>query len=218
MARRSGVFFGWRVVSAALVLAVLGWGMGFYGPPIYLQAIRERRGWSVGLISTAVTLHFVVGAVVVANLPRLHARIGVPFATKAGAIFFSVGVLGWASAAAPWQLFVATLFSGAGWAATGAAAVNAIVSPWFVRTRPAALSMAYNGASIGGVVFLLFRGVVLFGAGIGNATSLPPLIAPVEFSEDRVPCVVALKVAVVQAAHAFAPATFGLVKEFSAPQ
>ena len=35
----------------------------------------------------------------------------------------------------------------------GAAAINAIVSPWFVRTRPAALSMAYNGASIGGVIF-----------------------------------------------------------------
>ena len=32
---------------------------------------------------------------------------------------------------------------------------------------------------------LLFLGVLLFGAGIGNATSLPPLIAQVEFSEDR---------------------------------
>jgi len=35
----------------------------------------------------------------------------------------------------------------------GGAAVNAIISPWFIGTRPAALSMAYNGASIGGVVF-----------------------------------------------------------------
>ena len=34
-----------------------------------------------------------------------------------------------------------------------AAALNAIVSPWFVRTRPAALAMAYNGGSIGGVIF-----------------------------------------------------------------
>ena len=34
-----------------------------------------------------------------------------------------------------------------------AAALNAIVSPWFVRSRPAALAMAYNGGSIGGVIF-----------------------------------------------------------------
>jgi MFS family permease len=36
---------------------------------------------------------------------------------------------------------------------TSGAALNAMVAPWFVRRRPAALSMAYNGASMGGVVF-----------------------------------------------------------------
>jgi MFS family permease len=380
-ARQSRIFFGWRVVGAAFVLAVLGWGTGFYGPPIYLQAIQESKGWPVALVSTAVTMHFVVGAFVVANLPTLHARFGIANTTKAGAVLLAVGVFGWACAAAPWQLFVATPFSGAGWAAMGGAAVNAIISPWFVRTRPAALSMAYNGASIGGVVFsplwaasiallgfpiaaaavgivmaltmwvladrllshtpqqiglqpdngvepvppmlrpapasrpgpasalwrdpkfltlsggmalglfaqiglithlfsllapvlgpqpaafamglatasaiagrtivgwimhpqsdrrivacasyatqisgsiafiaaagtsgpLLLLGVVLFGAGIGNATSLPPLIAQVEFPADRVARVVALIVAVSQAAYAFAPAIFGLVREF----
>jgi hypothetical protein len=34
-----------------------------------------------------------------------------------------------------------------------AAGVNGIVSPWFLRSRPAALGMAYNGRSIGGVIF-----------------------------------------------------------------
>ena len=87
IARRSGIFFGWRVVGAAFVLAVLGWGIGFYGPPIYLQAIQQNRGWPVALISTAVTAHFVVGAVVVANLPTLQRAFGIPNATKAGAMF-----------------------------------------------------------------------------------------------------------------------------------
>ena len=114
--RHNDIFFGWRVVGAAFVLAVLGWGTGFYGLPIYLQTVQEHRGWPVALISIAVTTHFVVGAVVVANLPTLHARFGIPNMAKAGAIFLVVGVLGWASAAAPWQLFVATLLSGAGWA------------------------------------------------------------------------------------------------------
>ena len=54
---------------------------------------------------------------------------------------------------APWQLYAATLLSGAGWVTMGAAAVNAIVAPWFNTRRPAALSSAYNGASLGGVVF-----------------------------------------------------------------
>ena len=115
--------------------------------------MREARGWPLALVSAAVTVHFLIGAVVVANLPALYRRFGLPAVTKAGALSLALGVFGWAMATAPWQLFAATLLSGAGWVAMGAAAVNAIVSPWFVRARPAALAMAYNGASIGGVMF-----------------------------------------------------------------
>jgi uncharacterized membrane protein len=374
-------FYGWRVVSAAFVLAVFGWGMGFYGPPIFLEAVRATRGWPLALVSAAVTVHFLIGAAMVANLPALYRRFGLPAVTRAGALSLAIGVLGWAIAASPWQLFVATIFSGAGWAATGAAAINAIVSPWFMRERPAALAMAYNGASIGGVLFsplwvaaigllgfpvaagavglvvaltvwvlsgllfsrtpqqmgltpdgdapdapaiplapsrakplpraalwrdigfltlavgmalglfaqigliahlfsllvpalgaqqaglamgaataaaiagrslvgwlmpldadrrlvacasyavqivgsvafmaaggtsvpLLLLGVLLFGVGIGNATSLPPLIAQMEFVKADVPRVVSLILAIAQAAYAFAPAAFGLIREF----
>jgi len=146
-------FFGWHVVAAVFVLATFGWGLGFYGPPIYLHAVRELRGWSVNLISTAVTVHFLFGAIVIANLPRLYRRFGLARVTKAGSLALAIGISGWALAQQPWQLFVAALFSGGGWVTMGAAAVNAIVAPWFVRKRPAALASAYNGSSIGGVVF-----------------------------------------------------------------
>ena len=56
-------------------------------------------------------------------------------------------------ASEPWQLFVAALLSGGGWVTMGAAAINAIISPWYSRARPLALGKAYNGASIGGVIF-----------------------------------------------------------------
>src|SRR5258708_29880291 len=146
-------FQGGRIGGAAFVLAVFGWGLGFYGPPIYLQAVRDIRGWSLPLVSAAVTVHFLFGALIVAGLPRLYLRYGLPAVTKAGALSLAAGISGWALAAEPWQLFAAALFSGAGWVAMGAAAINAILAPWFARTRPAALAMAYNGASIGGGVF-----------------------------------------------------------------
>ena len=41
--------------------------------------------------------------------------------------------------------------------------LNAIVSPWFVRKRPAALGLAYNGGSIGGVIFSPRAGKPPFG-------------------------------------------------------
>ena len=104
-------FFGWRIVAGAFVLAIFGWGLGFYGPPIYLHAVEEARGWSVALVSGAVTVHFLTGAVVVANLPRLYRRYGLPPVTKTGAVSLGLGVLGWASAHEPWQLLLATLLN-----------------------------------------------------------------------------------------------------------
>ncbi|WP_143435868.1 MFS transporter [Hydrogenophaga sp. IBVHS1] len=53
--------------------------------------------------------------------------------------------------------------------------------------------------------------VALFGSGIGNATSLPPVIALAKFAKEYVPRVVALIVALGQAASVFAPAAFGLM-------
>src|SRR3546814_10669371 len=53
--------------------------------------------------------------------------------------------------------------------------------------------------------------VVLIGSGIGNATSLPPLIAQAEFSREQTARVIALMVAIRQATYDFAPAFFGLV-------
>src|SRR3954463_3384809 len=151
--RKKDIFYGWRVVAAVFVLAMFGWGVGFFGPPIYLHTVQETRGWSLNVVSMAVTVHFLFGAIVVANLAKLYRHFGVSRVTKAGSIALAVGVMGWALAKEPWQLFAATLLSGVGWAAMGAAAVNAIIAPWFVRTRPAALSSAYNGASVGGIVF-----------------------------------------------------------------
>jgi len=74
--------------------------------------------------------------------------------TQAGIALAAVGVIGWSLAQQPWQLFLAALVSGAGWAATSGAAINSMVAPWFDKDRAKALSLAFNGASMGGVVFV----------------------------------------------------------------
>ena len=172
-------FYGWRVVAAAFTLAVFGWGLGFYGPPVFLHAVREQHGWPLSLISAAVTVHFLSGAAVVAQTPALYRRYGIPAVTRAGALLLALGVFGWAVAATPWQLFAATIVSGMGWAAMGSAAVNEIVSPWFARGRPAALSMAYNGASIGGVLFSPLWAVAIAWLGFPTAAALIGIVVAV---------------------------------------
>jgi Major Facilitator Superfamily len=126
-----------------------------------------------------VTVHFLVGAVSGANLPAFHRRFGAAAVTKAGALAMAAGLLGWGTAAAPWQLFAAALLSGAGWGAMSAAALNAIVSPWFVRRRPAALAMAYNGGSVGGIVFSPLWVAVIGGLGFPMAAAVVAVVMAV---------------------------------------
>jgi MFS family permease len=171
------VFFGWQVVAAAFTVAFFAWGIGFYGPPIFLQTLHVGRGWPVSLISAAITSHFLLGATIVANLARLHRRFGVPSVTRAGALLTALGLLGWALASEPWQLFVATPLSGAGWAMTSGAALNAMVSPWFSRRRPAALSMAFNGATVGGVILSPLWVALIGGLGFAWAAALLAVFA-----------------------------------------
>jgi MFS family permease len=169
-------FYGNTVVRAAFVLAMFGWGVGFYGPPIFLHAVIERTGWSLSMVSAAITFHFLFGAGVVAILPRIHRRFGVPRATAVGAIVLAVGIVGWASATQPWQLFVAAMFTGGGWVPLGAAGINAIVSPWFVNKRPMALANAYNGASVGGMVFSPLWVALIHRLGFAAASMLVGLV------------------------------------------
>jgi hypothetical protein len=166
------VFFGWKVVAAACVIATCTFGFGYFGPAVFLNVLHVQRGWPVSLISAAITVHFLASAILVPYLPDAHDRFGIAFVTLAGVAILLVGVLGWSLAAAPWQLFVAALPSGAGWAATSGAAIIAMVSPWFDRRRALGLGLALNGASIGGILFAPLWVFVISVVGFAKAALL----------------------------------------------
>ncbi|WP_165982268.1 MFS transporter [Dankookia rubra] len=169
--RPHGVFFGWRVAATASATALFSWGMGFFGPAIYLRTLLTEHGWAVSAVSAAVTTHFLVAAALVSFLPEAHRRFGVAGITRAGVALLAAGALGWASAREPWQAFAAAVLSGAGWAATNGAALNAMVAPWFERRRPAALAMAFNGGAVGGVLFPPLWVALIAGLGFPGAAA-----------------------------------------------
>ena len=154
MAAATRGFFGWRVVGAAFVFAAFAWGIGFYGLSVFLHALHAARGWPVSLISAAITVHYLMGAGLVAYLDDAHRRFGLVATTRAGVVALAAGALAWGTATAPWQLFPAAALTAAGWSATSSAGINAMLMPWFNRRRGFALNLALNGASFGGVLFI----------------------------------------------------------------
>ena len=54
----------------------------------------ERTGWSITLVSSAVTVHFLCGAIFVANSSLVYERFGIAKVTFTGALLLALGVLG----------------------------------------------------------------------------------------------------------------------------
>ena len=175
----------WTVAWVAFVVALFAWGAGFYGPAMFVHALHASRGWSISLVGMAVTTHFLLSAVLVANLPRVHHRLGVTHATLGGTGLLAVGIVAWAASPEAWLLFPAAALTAAGWAATSGAAIHAIVAPRYGRTLPKALAIAFNGASAGGVLiaplwaFLIAQTGLLAAAlviGVGMVLIVIPLV------------------------------------------
>ncbi len=182
----------WKVVWVAFVVAVFGWGLGFYGPAVYLPTLHATRGWSIATLSTAITAHYLLSAALIAGLPEAYRRFGVGRVTIAGAILTGLGAIAWANAQQPWQLVPALVLSGAGWAATSGAALNAMVAPWFDRDRPKAISMAFNGASVGGILFAplwmaLISIVGLSSAAFALAIAMIVVVCPLAYFHLKAP-------------------------------
>jgi hypothetical protein len=93
--------------------------------------LHSQRGWPVSATSAAITAHYLFSAAIVTRLPELYRRFGLAAMTRAATGAIALGLLGWAFADAPWQLFGAAMPTGAGFAATGAAAI--IASQWCRR-------------------------------------------------------------------------------------
>jgi predicted MFS family arabinose efflux permease len=160
---------GWRVVWTAFIVAVFGWGIGFYGPAVYLPALHQAHGWSISTISAAITAHYLVSAFLITCLPDAYRRFGIGRVTVGGTMLAAAGALAWANAQQAWQLVPALLLSGAGWSAMSGAALNAMVAPWFERDRPKAISLAFNGASVGGLLFTPLWTALIADVGLSSA-------------------------------------------------
>jgi MFS family permease len=143
---------GWRVVFACFVSAVFAWGFGFYAHGIYLVELQRAHGWSTGLISSIVTGHYVLGALLLPRIAEAIGRFGPRTVFLCGLVATGGALLLLPSVTAPWQLALLYAVMAPGWNATSLAPIAATVGQWFDRKRGLALNLALSGATVAGLV------------------------------------------------------------------
>jgi MFS family permease len=160
---------GWRVVLLCFLMAVLCWGLGFYGHGFYIAELRHLHGWPTGLISTASTAYYLVSAVLIVFISDTIRRFGVRTCVLAGAIAFASSAAALPFITAPWQLFAAYLVMAIGWSNMSVGAITNILGLWFDQKRGLAISLALNGASLSGVIVVPFLVLLTGYAGFTTA-------------------------------------------------
>src|SRR5436309_11468435 len=149
---RARYFYGWNVVGATFVMALGSFGLGFYGIAVYVAALQYIHGWSASAVSAPVTLYYVAGALLTAAIAGVYERFGPRVVVAGGAAAMAAGLAALGVVGRPWQLYPVFLVMEVGWGAMSGAAINIILAPWFQRRRGLAVSLAVNGATLGGVL------------------------------------------------------------------
>src|SRR5262245_28127692 len=101
---RSRYFYGWNVVAATFVMALLSFGLGFYGISVYVATLQRVHGWSASVVSAPVTLYYLAGAVLTMMIAGAYERFGPRVVVMVGAVAMAAGVTGLGLVARSWQL------------------------------------------------------------------------------------------------------------------
>lgn len=186
MENNSRRYHGWWVVFCCFVIALYGWGLGFYGLSLYLVALQKGHGWSPATISAVITFYYVAGSFLVMQVGDLIQRRGGRIVVLTGTALMALGVCTITFVRESWQLYVAFAIMIPGWAAMGGAAINTLIAQWFDRRRGLAASLALNGATCGGLLFApalawaidtLGFATAIYGAALFVVLTLWPLAA-----------------------------------------
>jgi MFS family permease len=137
------------VVAFCFLAAVFTWGLGVFGASVYLHEVTKARGWSVSIVSAAITVFYLTAALVLPAVGAAIERRGSRPVIAGGAVLLALGVAAMGHVAAPWQLHAAFVCLGLGYATMSVIGLSATIAPWFEKYQGRAVAMALAGASVG---------------------------------------------------------------------
>jgi MFS family permease len=110
-------YHGWLVVAAAFLVALYGFGLGFYGPGIYLVTLKALHGWPTSELSSAITTYYVLGATLLFfRVGPLFDRHGARKVVVVGTVAMACGMMLLALVTRPWHVYAAFAVMSVGWA------------------------------------------------------------------------------------------------------
>lgn len=164
-----GLFYGWYVVVAVLVIMTTTAGLGFYNLSVYLKAFVLQGGFSVSATSAATACFFLASGLAGLTVAALIERHDPRWVITGGALIAALAILGAGYVTELWQLYAFYVLFGVGYAGAALIPGTTLVARWFARQRSVALSYASTGLSLGGIVLTPVSALLIERMGLGGA-------------------------------------------------
>lgn len=160
-------YYGWVIVAAGFMSTFINSGVAFWGFQVFVGPMQEDTGWSRAAIMGALTLRWIVGAIVGLLAGHYFDRKGGPKVfTLVGTLIDggSMMCLFWARSSLDFILLFGVL-GGIGSLGTGRLLSAVLVPKWFVARRGLAMGIAAAGSGASALLFGPFADAINQAAG-----------------------------------------------------
>jgi MFS family permease len=199
------VHYGWWIAVGSLALLFVTVGVGYYGLAVFLRPLQDEHDWSNGVVSGATGLYFTVSGLTGAIIGPHIDRRGPLRLMTIGTLLLGGSVAAVGFVEEVWQLYAVYLVMAVGFGLTASIGVNAMLARWFVHKRARAMSVAFSGVSLGGVVLAPVGTALIDHGGLSLATVVMGIL------------VVAVAMPVIRGLLVWDPAEMGLEPDAGAP-
>jgi MFS family permease len=199
------VHYGWWITVGSLALLLVTVGVGYYGLAVFLRPLQDEHDWSNGVVSGATGLYFTVSGLTGAIIGPHIDRHGPLRLMTVGTLLLGAAVAAVGLVETVWQLYVVYIVMAIGFGLAASIGVNAMLARWFVHKRARAMSIAFTGVSLGGVVLAPLGTALIDSGGIRLAALVMGIL------------VVVVALPVVRGLLVWDPAEMGLEPDAGAP-
>ena len=147
-----GVFYGWWMVAAGMVIHMLVSGLMFQAYGAYVVVLRNEFGWSTTVFSLGFAMTRVESGVLGPLQGWLIDRFGPRTITRIGLLVMAVGFVLFSRIESQAMFFLAYFVIAVGGGVGGFMTAAVAIVNWFERRRATALSLMGVGGAVGGLM------------------------------------------------------------------
>ena len=145
-------FYGWWMVTTAVIMHFFGSGLFYYGFTVFFNPIRNAFGWTAAITSIAFSLQRLEFGILAPLAGFMVDRVGPRKMMFVGWGIAGLGFLLMSRINSLWAFYGAFMVSATGFSFSSGTVINTAIANWFTKKRSRALALTYLGPGLSGIL------------------------------------------------------------------